>query len=270
VGDRGVPRAEDRLAPDGPVTREWGPPDGEPLVFWPGLNPWGDLQLIEVGPRLGEHGYRVVAIAPPWDLPEPDDYLPSRLADYVLCLLPDERFVFMGASWGGSIGVQLAADHPERLRGLVLFDAGYRDVDVGGATPDELAAQFEADQAGFSFESWDAFFAYVQSRVRNWRPSLEPRYREGMEERDGRIVARPPARVAAWAMHGAATEKQTATHGRLHVSVLLLLADDAEGSIPTAETHRLDAGHDVIEDAPDETVSLVVDWLARLPVDADR
>jgi pimeloyl-ACP methyl ester carboxylesterase len=37
----------------GPVTGEWGPADGRPLVFWPGLNPWAvcssALVLLDAG-----------------------------------------------------------------------------------------------------------------------------------------------------------------------------------------------------------------------------
>jgi pimeloyl-ACP methyl ester carboxylesterase len=64
-----------------------------------------------------------------------------------------------------------------------------------------------------------------------------------------------------------ATEKQTATHDRLRLPILLVLARDAEGTVPNAEVHRLDAGHDVIGDRPAETARLVLEWLARLPAD---
>jgi pimeloyl-ACP methyl ester carboxylesterase len=205
------------VAPDRPVT----------LVFWPGLNAGWESQLDGVAPVLAAAGVRVIALAPPWDLPTPDDYLPSRLADYVLEAVPCGRFVFMGFSWGGSIGVQLAADHPERLDGLILLDAGYSDIDLEGLTDDAIAEHFEREGG-----------------TATWSP-----------------------RAAAWALRGVATEKQTATHDRLRLPILLVLARDAEGTVPNAEVHRLDAGHDVLRDQPEETVRLVLDWLARLPAD---
>jgi pimeloyl-ACP methyl ester carboxylesterase len=226
------------VAPHRPLTHEWGPSDGRPLVFWPGLNPFGDRYLAEIGPLLAADGVHVVSIAPPWDRPTPDDYLPSRLAEYVLEVAPFERFVFMGFSWGGSIGVQLAADRPERLDGLV--------------------ARFEAEQAQFAFDDWDAFRAWVGDR--SWE-----RYSAGMVEHNGKIVPASSARAAAWALHGVAREKQTATHDRLHLPILLLLARDADpGALaekPNVEVHRLDAGHDVGEDQPEETARLVGAWL---------
>jgi pimeloyl-ACP methyl ester carboxylesterase len=215
----------------------------------------------------------VIAIAAPGagetpPLADPDDYLPSRLAALVLAVADAadvDRFVFMGHSWGGSIGVHLAALHPERVEALVLLDAGYSDVETDHDR-DELVQSFEKEQADFAFDDWDAYFAWVQTRVRAWRPALEPRYREGMTERDGKVVPRSNARAAAWALHGVQTEPPRPTHDRLTVPVLLLLATDADPEgfaerVPHARVERLDTGHDVVEDAPEETVSLVGEWL---------
>ena len=207
------------MASDRPVT----------LVFWPGLNPGWKSQLDPVAPLLDEAGVRVIAIAPPWDRPTPDDYLPSRLAAHVLDVVPVDRFVFMGFSWGGSIGVQLAADHPERLDGLILLDGGYRDLDLDAVPLDALVEYFDREYEGTA-APWSS-------------------------------------RAAAWALRGVATEKQTATHDRLRLPILLVLARDAEGTVPNAEVHRLNAGHDVLSDQPHETARLVLEWLARLPAD---
>lgn len=258
------------MASDRPVVREWGPADGRPLVFWPGLNPWGGLQLIEVGPLLAERGLHVLSVEAPWDLAQPDHYLPSRLAELVLDVAP-ERFAFMGHSWGGSVGVQLAADHPERVDALVLLDGGYRDIDLGGASLTQVVEHFESEQTKHVFDDWAAFVEHTKSRVREWRPAVEEMYRSGWLERDGKIVPRSSARAAAWAIHGIAAEKQTGTHDRLQLPILLLLAHDADPGAfadkPNVETHRLDAGHDIAEDAPEETARLVGDWLSRV---ADR
>jgi pimeloyl-ACP methyl ester carboxylesterase len=231
------------------------------------------LQLVEAGPLLAERGFHVIAIAAPGagetqPLDEPDDYLPSRLAALVLEVADAadvDGFVFMGASWGGSIGVHLAALHPERVEALVLLDAGYSDVETEQSR-DELVHSFETEQAAFAFDDWDAFFAWVRTRVRAWRPTLEPRYREGMTEHDGKLVPRAKAHAAAWALYGVQAESPRSTHDRLTVPVLLLLAADADPQgfaerVPHARVERLDAGHDVVEDAPEETVRLVAEWL---------
>ncbi len=268
LGDRELPRAEDRLAPDRPVTREWGDPTGRPIVFWPGLNPWGELQLVEAGPLLAERGFHVIAFAPPWR-DEPDFYLPSRLARYIVETVGLERFAFMGHSWGASIGVHLAASYPKRVDALVLLDAGHTDVRPIESR-DELVREFESDQAAFAFDDWDAYFDWVRTRVRDWRPSLEPRYREGMVEEDGRIVPRADPRAAAWALYGVSVEPPSAELARIDAPVLLLLAstnDDADAlarfkeAQPAARVEVVDSGHDVLEDAPEETARLVAEFL---------
>src|SRR5436190_6680229 len=242
--------------------REWGGADGRPLVFWPGLNPWGALALVEVGPLLAERGLRVIGIDPPGvagsaSLDAPDDYLPTRLARLVLSVADARgfaRFAYLGWSWGASIGVHLAAAQPQRIEALALLDAGHTDVDLGG-TLAELEQQFEAEQVQFSFESWDAFFDSLQGRVPAWRPALEPRFRAGMTERDGRIVANSSARAAAWALHGVVAEPPSSTHrrlGELGLPVLLVLASESDTSeaaarfavaVPQADVQTLDAGH---------------------------
>jgi pimeloyl-ACP methyl ester carboxylesterase len=198
--------------------------------------------------------------------------LPSRLAQLVLDVADNagsDRFVFMGHSWGASIGVQLGVRHPDRVDGLVLLDAGHTDVTFEGSR-DELVQQYEADQGQFAFDSWDAFFAWVRENVRDWRPALEPRYREGMTERDGKIVPRASARAAAWALYGVRIEPPSSAHASLRVPVLLVVASDNEDhealerfriALPQATVHVVDSGHDVVEDAPEATVRLVAGWL---------
>jgi len=210
----------------------------------------------------------VIAFNPPWR-DEPDFYQPTQLARYVVDTVDAERFAFMGHSWGASIGVHLAADHPERIEALVLLDAGHTDVRPIDSR-DELVREFESDQAAFAFDSWDAYFDWVRARVRDWRPSLEPRYREGMTEENGRIVPRANPRAAAWALHGVSVEPPSAQLARIEAPVLLIVASgngDADAlerfkrAQPDARVEVVDSGHDIPEDAPEETVRLVTEFL---------
>jgi pimeloyl-ACP methyl ester carboxylesterase len=210
----------------------------------------------------------VIAFNPPWR-DDHDFYRPTRLAKYIAETTDAERFAFMGHSWGASIGVHLAADYPDRVDALVLLDAGHtyvRPIE----SPDELVREFESDQAAFAFDSWDAYFDWVRTRVRDWRPSLEPRYREGMTEENGRIAPRANPRAAAWALYGVSVEPASAELARVKAPVMLILAsgnDDAEAlerfkqALPAARVEVVDSGHDIPEDAPDETVRLVAEFL---------
>jgi pimeloyl-ACP methyl ester carboxylesterase len=263
------------------VVREWGSENERALVFWPGLNPWGSLQLVEVGPLLARRGFRVLSIAAPGAgetpaLGDPKAYRPTRLAQLVVAAADSfglDRFGYMGASWGASIGVHLAVRSRKRVEALVLLDAGHTDV-ASERTLAEWEQQVEADQGQFAFESWEAYFDWVRSRVRAWRPALDARYRTAMIERDGRIVARAEARSAAWALHGVAIEPPSSTHarlGELGLPILLLLAADAEGTdaseqfqalVPQAQLRVLEAGHDIVEDQPEQLADLVASWLS--------
>jgi pimeloyl-ACP methyl ester carboxylesterase len=228
------------------IVREWGEPGGRPLLFWPGLNPSDGSQLLEVGPLLADRGFHVLAIAPPGTGGTPPldarrDYRPSRLADLVLDVADAhgvDRFVYMGHSWGGSIGAHLGARHPNRLDGIVLLDGGHVDIKVPRLLRRVLVERFER------------------------------RYRDGIFEPDGDLAA--SSRAAAWALHGLMSEPPSKIHERITVPVLLLVPVHAAASedvrrfhkaVPHAVVEGVDSGHDIPEDAPDDLVAFVADWL---------
>jgi pimeloyl-ACP methyl ester carboxylesterase len=95
------------------------------LHGWGGCSDsWDAVQRI-----LTKNGYRVIApdfpgfgksVTPPsaWGI---KDY-----ADFVLKFIKETRldnFFLLGHSFGGRISVRIAADHPEKIKGLILCDA---------------------------------------------------------------------------------------------------------------------------------------------------
>jgi pimeloyl-ACP methyl ester carboxylesterase len=294
VGDRGVPRAEDGLAPGRAVTvpvagvelalRRWGADDGRPLLFWHGLDPFGALALNEAGPAWADAGFDVVAfaapgVADPDAFPDLGDYRPTRLADVVVEVADNlglGRFAFVGWSWGASIGVHLGARHRGRLDALVLLDAGHTDIpgDPDQSLDDLLAAAAERPER-YRFPDWDAFLAAARELHPSWSPQLEERLRAGMHEVDGAVVARSERRAAAAAWHGLIQEQPSSTHaalGRSDLPILLVTASRNDTAaelerfrtaVPHAEIRKIESGHDVLADAPEETISLVAAWLSR-------
>ena len=129
------------------AVREW-PADGAPLLYWPGLNANGPLELDDVGPVwAGAYGQRVLAISPPGlgETPalEPEEYRPSQLARLVVRLLDElglERATFAGFSWGAFVGCRLAALAPERLSALVLLEGGHVDLGAAGSLAEWIEA----------------------------------------------------------------------------------------------------------------------------------
>jgi len=264
--------------------REWGQQDGRPLLYWHGLNPFGALELNEAGPAWADRGFRVLSLAAPGiaegeAFPDVTMYRPARLADLVVEVadgLGIGRFAYVGWSWGASIGVHLGARHPDRLETLVLLDAGHTDIPGEPDQPlEEILAELSEQQERYRFDSWEALFAAARETRPHWRPALEERLRAGMHEVDGAIVARADRRAAAAAWHGLLQEQPSSTHatlGRSDLPILLVIAtrNDTAGelerfraAVPRAEVRTIHSGHDLLADAPEETIAAVADFLER-------
>jgi pimeloyl-ACP methyl ester carboxylesterase len=187
-----------------------------------------------------------------------------------------ERFEFVGWSWGASIGVHLGARHRDRLDALVLLDAGHTDIpgDPGQSLDDLLGPALERPER-YRFPDWEAFLAAARETHPRWSPALEERLRSGMHEVDGAVVARSDRRAAAAAWHGLIQEQPSSTHaalGRSDLPILLVTAsrNDTRAeverfsvAVPHAEVRGVESGHDLLADAPEETIRLVGAWLDR-------
>jgi pimeloyl-ACP methyl ester carboxylesterase len=175
---------------------------------------------------------------------------------------------------GASIGVHLGARHGDRLRALVLLDAGHTDIP---GNPDrrleDVLAEISDQHERYRFADLESFLAAARETRPVWRPALEERLRAGMQEVEGEIVARAARRAAAAAWHGLLQEQPSSTHAALRrrgLPVLLVLASTNDtaaevtrfrAAVPGAEVRTIESGHDLLADAPEETVRLVGDWL---------
>lgn len=268
------------------VVREWGEA-GAPLLYWPGLTPFGALHLNEAGPMWSaEYGLHVISISPPGleteALPA-EEYGLARLASLVVRLLDAldlESAAYVGYSWGASIGCHLGAAHPERLSALVLLDAGYDDVPEDGKTLEQRVEEARDAQASARFPDRAAFLSAAREGKRNWRPALEERALAGMREDVGELVVAASFEAAAAALHGVITEpptEQLTALGRTGLPVLLVTSGERAGdedgraaverfraAVPQGEiVHIEDPGHDLLADAPEQTIRAVGEFLAR-------
>ena len=296
MGNHELPGGQDGLAPGRPVRasiayREWGDPAAPALLFWPGLQLPAPVMLNEHGPMLATAtGRRVIAISPPgWETPElePVEYLPSALVRRLLGLFDElnlEPLSFVGFSWGATIGCHLAAHAPERLDALVLLDAGYTDfqdrpgyeeLDLEGVT---ASSREQAREARWT--TWEECFAFFRPFVRKWRPAVEERLRGAMREENGVIVPIVRPEVFAAAAYGVMAEPPSKTLeelGRLVLPILLAVASDTIGTnhgwkalerfrraVPRARVEEVDSGHDLLSDAPEETISIIGRFLAGM------
>jgi pimeloyl-ACP methyl ester carboxylesterase len=171
-----------------------------------------------------------------------------------------DRAAFMGFSWGGDVGVHVAAKHHDRLLALVLLDAGYRD-------PFDPNQSFEAflEENGRAWEdacapSWEVALGRARERRQRWTAAIEEAFRAAWREEGGRLVPSGSPAVVAAVEHGMSHAFASTVRPALGASelpVLLVAAGDAatkdlarfRADVPQAEIHRMEgAGHDVLAD----------------------
>jgi pimeloyl-ACP methyl ester carboxylesterase len=115
------------------TAQRWGDPAGRLVVCVPGLSQ-DERSYDDLGPRLADAGAgagrHVVAIAPRGRgrsqvTPAGTYGWPAHAADVaeIATQLGADTFDYVGWSFGGFLGMQVAADHPGRIRRLVLLDA---------------------------------------------------------------------------------------------------------------------------------------------------
>ena len=267
--------------------REWGRETGRPLFFWHALGDHTSLQLIEVAPILaGEYGLRVLAVDAPGfggspRLPDERYEMPAlvELARSTLHTLGLDRVVWLGSSWGASVGVHFTAAHPQRVEALVLLDGGYQDPCTGdGSSLEEIRAHWRSQPELWSFDSWSALDDDAKQYFRRWTPALAESCRSAYREENGRIVSIMGPDVYAAAGWGVVESPPAEALPRLAesgVPVLLLAATQpvevAErrrpererfaALVPHAEVRLVDTMHFVLEDAPEEAARAIGDWL---------
>jgi pimeloyl-ACP methyl ester carboxylesterase len=230
--------------------------DGPGVVYWHGGGGASD-EVPRIAPALAAAGYAVYAPDAPGygESPpvETERYRASAIAEIAAALIDELAVapaVWIGFSWGGSIGFHVAGRYPDRVRALVLLDGGY-------LMPDDDP-------------SYDTSLDF-EGRIEAWLVELERQ-----EEEDDA----PPEIVAA-AMAGSNVEPALPLLTDLAatgIPVLLVAAmkppewneirtrriEELQEALPDTTVVRVEAGHGVLQDAGDEVLRTVLDWLARL------
>lgn len=264
----------------------WGPPDAPVLFFLHPLGaPVSGYYLNEAAPVFVAHGWRVVA----WDAPgfggSPllplESYALESLAALALDALGVDEAVVMGHSWGGAIGCVLAGLAPDRVRALVLLDAGHADVaDLPGYSRDASFASYLPP--ALSFDGWAAAEAHFAEGEARWTPGLWEALRHGLREVDGRVVPVAPPEAVASARYGMVQGSLRPSWSSVAASgmpVLLVLAGRpadrlalntslAPGflaAVPQAEVDLVpEWSHDVVADGGPAFAERVCAWLGSV------
>lgn len=248
---------------------EWGDPSQPALVCLHGVTGHG-RHFQRLAERLS-HRFHVVAPdlrghgESPW---EPPWHLEQHVAD-VLETAPDARCAWLGHSFGGRIAYETAAAAPARVERLVLLDPAIRIPQHVGLSAAENARR---DRSYASFEEG------IDRRYAESVLTTAPRHLVEAELQDhlllngdGRYRYRY-CQSAVVAAYGEMT-RQPPAFERVRVETLLVLGEtsylpyDALLEAHAAalgdllEVARIPAGHTVLWDALDETVSAVERFL---------
>jgi pimeloyl-ACP methyl ester carboxylesterase len=234
----------------------WGDAAGKPLFYWHGGG-GGSEEAPVLAPPLVAAGYTLLAVdAPGYGASpalEPERYAAPKLAELAAGLLDSLGIapaVWIGFSWGASMGVHTAARFPSAVRALGLLDGGYLvaeddpDYDPETDYEDEVEELRRRTEEG---ETWDApaeviGAAMVASRLAPC-PPLYPVIRE--------------RGISVLLVHATEPAELRPIRERALDRVRTGLPEARIVPIPNAT-------HGVLQDNPGEVTRILLDWLSAL------
>lgn len=227
------------------------------------------------------------------DKPDDDRYnytLESRVDDLETLLDHlglHENITLVVHDWGGMIGMAYASRHPQRIKRLVVMNTAAFHLPSAKRFPAALWLGRNTGLGAFLIRGFNAFSG-VAARICCKRNPLSPALRKAYTApydswanriATARFVQDIPLNPKD-ASYGIVEEVQDGLQ-RFAATPLLIcwgvkdfvfsteFLDEWLRRLPHAEHHRFeDAGHYILEDAKDEVIPLITDFLARHPIQA--
>ena len=280
----GAPPSQFVAMPDGRTVhlRDEGSKDAPAIILLHGSNAdlhtwqqWADgLKADHRVIRFDQRGHGLTGAAPD------HDYRTEMFVSDVQAVadkLGLERFVLAGNSMGGAIAARYAMRHPERLRGLVLVDAGGAPVkrEGGGNLAFTLARIPVVKDLAFSVFPRAIVAKSLSQSVANQAvvtPAAIDRYWE--------LARYPGNRDATKARFSLGWQQYTPAMVAGIGTPTLVMWGEEDSLIPYAAAgwymkhlpnaqlaHYPGIGHIPMEEAPERSLADLKAWLAQLPAD---
>lgn len=233
-----------------------------------------------VAARLTERGHRVATVDlrghgrsskpdGPYDVPTVADDLAAALA--VLARQGFDRPVVAGQSWGGNVVLELAARHPELVRGIVCVDGGW--LEPSREFPDWDACRAALAPPRLAGRPFDEIDGYIRSAHRDWPESGIRGTLANFEVRpDGTVAPRLTFDHHIAVLRGLWEHHPSVRYPDLAVPVLLVPVDGgdtdstrrkrrdverAAAAIAGARVHWFAGDHDIHAQRPDELAGVM-------------
>jgi len=268
-----APHYTDVLDEDGTSIRihhiEEGDPQADPILLMHGNPTWSYLHRHMIKP-LAETGHRIISVdlvgLGRSDKPAKKEYYTlARHHDWMskwLLVNNLRNITWFGQDWGGSIGLYLLAQHPERFKRAVAANTGL-PIGLGASEFFEMWLNMMQDASGFP---WDQVFkpSFVQPVSESamsayLAPYPSKKYQAGITSFPSLIPVLPdnpgvPLNQAAWEKLKAFDKPFLTLFGGLDVVTKgheKILIDNIPGA--AGQDHKVDpgAGHFIQEDAPE-------------------
>jgi lipase len=254
-------------------TRRWGAPAQESVVCIHGITQHGGV-FDQLGRHLADLGHSVVAVdlrghgesgrEPPWSTE-------TQVGDLLETVdeLGIERATWVGHSFGGRLAAALAADSPERTRGVALLDPGLE------VPPARAFRSAEIDRLDWSFATVDGAvnaMLSAESMVAAPEDAVAAFVRDDVREGpDGRFRFRfcPSAAVVAW------SDVTLPPPAIAELPTLLVRAEVPQFDTSNQERRYREAlgdlltslvvpnGHNVLWESPRETIGAIGEFVDR-------
>lgn len=199
----------------------------------------------EVADRLAAEGHAVYAV----DLrghgesDEPDDgYDTATAVADLAALLPSldlSGVLVAGHSWGGTIALRLAAEHPALVAGLGLVDGGWIETSTTSRSREEAVATAAMLRRSMTRSSRKDMLRYYRAAHRDWSAAaMEAQLADLREGPDGALAQRLSDAHFTAAVGSMWDDVPADWYPAVKVPVLLMPAVPADDNVPWGERVR--------------------------------